>query len=141
MREILFRGMREYDNKFVYGDLVSPHNPYEKYYTIVMKNGCACQILNKKTILQFTGLQDKNGVKIFEGDIVRLYSGNASRIGEVKFGEIMVPSTTDLFESCEYVGYYIFVSENESYSLLGYDGVEVIGNIYDNPELLKEEEN
>ena len=92
--------------------------------------------VDKNTICQYTGLTDKNGKKIFEGDIVRY----GEICGEVKFG---------LHESnwqiCKYnQGFYIEFPEESLYRKeLGYweNKVVVIGNIYDSPKLLEDKEN
>lgn len=93
-------------------------------------------LVDENTICQYTGLTDKNGKKIFEGDIVRY----GEICGEVKFG---------LHESnwqiCKYnQGFYIEFPEEGLYRKeLGYyeNKVVVIGNIYDSPKLLEDEEN
>lgn len=93
-------------------------------------------LVDENTICQYTGLTDKNGKKIFEGDIVRY----GEICGEVKFG---------LHESnwqiCKYnQGFYIEFQEEGLYRKeLGYyeNKVVVIGNIYDSPKLLEDEEN
>ena len=77
--------------------------------------------------LQFTGLKDKNGKEIFEGDIIKsLFRGQEGFIvGEVIWAD---------------AGFYIGLKEfkDELYPWVFYGVVEVIGNIYENPELLEE---
>ena len=93
-------------------------------------------LVDENTICQYTGLTDKNGKKIFEGDIVRY----GEICGEVKFG---------LHESnwqiCKYnQGFYIEFPEEGLYRKeLGYweNKVVIIGNIYDSPKLLEDKEN
>lgn len=81
---------------------------------------------NQATIMQFTGLHDKNGEEIYEGDIVQYKSNEVGTLNTIN-------------EKME-----IFWNEKEakfdtSSRTLGIDqyGLEVIGNIYENPELLK----
>lgn len=92
-------------------------------------------LVDENTICQYTGLTDKNGKKIFEGDVVK---DSAGVCGVVKFGlytaGFSIPDTNQ--------GFYIEFPEESLYRKeLGYweNKVIVIGNIYDNPELLEEE--
>lgn len=80
-------------------------------------------------IMQFTGLRDKNGTEIYEGDIVEAYSKNFPRIGitgVVCYGE----------------GEYEIETINDPKwpvaSIVVVEDIRVLGNIYQNPELLKE---
>lgn len=130
-REIKFRGKSIYDEEWLYGSLVKiekdryavipPLNDIEIGKSIGMYDVCL------DTVGQFTGLFDKNGKEIFEGDIllvddyegVRIY--NKVGIKDGCFGYIGEYSG-DLLPFCHYN-----VSE------------EIAGNIYDNPELIEEE--
>ena len=105
MRPIKFRG-KTYDNKtWIIFDLRQMLD--EKYQNAFIKK------INSETIQQFTGLLDKNGKEIFEGDIVKR-DGNCKSI---------------LVEWIEmYVGFNIQSGIAKEF--------EVIGNVWENPELL-----
>lgn len=97
-------------------------------------------------IEQYTGLKDKNGKKIYEGDIVQFH-GNSDDLAIVKFGEFGVPEIdTEKYVDMAIGFYYepkgslsniapfnMTVPLNKSYANLG----EIIGNIHENPELLE----
>lgn len=130
MREIKFRG-RTPSGEWVCGDLhimtIHPH---------IHTNFCSKFIIDSDTIGQFTGLHDKNGKEIYEGDIIsRKYTiGPQCCFSEGK-------------EEINYIGFrqseckFIVVCANRHHDLYEpYNRhVEVIGNIYDNPELLNRE--
>lgn len=96
---------------------------------------------NEVTLMQFTGLKDKNGKEIYEGDVVRIQTPKnqiqrKSIISEIGFYESAFCAywrATEIWE-----GYS--VSPSSVYylnCLIDSDQIEVIGNIYENPELIK----
>jgi len=87
---------------------------------------------NDEIYLQFTGLLDKQGVEIYEGDIVHIMCGDTYfDEGIVTFGEF----SADIYTV---IGYYVANKNNTQVSEAGIDSqYEVIGNIYENAELLK----
>lgn len=126
MREILFRGKRTDNGEWVYGDLLHP-DLYGNGYSIEDftkgKNNC-CDVI-PETVGQYTGLTDENGTKIFEGDIV-------------KYGDTVHEVVFEQRNGTAYFG--LVYSSIETLSFGHYQDlkqIEVIGNIHDNPELLK----
>ena len=135
-REILFRGKHIHamdSNEHLNGTWVHGYLSDKDY--IYDKSLEGEFLVDEDTICQYTGLTDKNGKKIFEGDIVRY----GEVCGEVKFG---------LHESNWQIGKYnqgFFVTFPKEYLLrneLGYwrNKSVVVGNVFDNPELLEEVE-
>ena len=133
MREILFRGKRKDHGEWVDGFYTRVADVH--YITSGIFDSLINGIINTtgykvipETVSQFTGLYDKNGRKIFEGDIVE---GNSEYFtythpyGKVVYdgGQYLI-SFDDVLEDIECLGAWA-------------NDVEIIGNIYDNPELLE----
>lgn len=112
MREILFRGKCKHSSKWIYGYFVG-----ENY--IIPKGEGYWVSVEPETVGQYTGLADKNGNKIFEGDICHFYGGEY-------YSGYWETNYTCKIEICANCLCYL---ENAEY-------IEIIGNIYDNPELI-----
>ena len=124
--EILFRGKT--DDEWVYGDLGRLKNAI----TITKRNFIYPYIVMPETVGQFTGLTDKNGVKIFEGDIVTVENPN---ISDDEYGIVKFDNDGAMF-IVEFDTFTVDFGNN-----IDGNQCEIIGNIFDNPELLKGEEN
>ncbi|EKM1418868.1 hypothetical protein PT612_002630 [Listeria innocua] len=140
MREIEFRGKRIDNGEWVYGNLMQFEDSATfifaderkgastlTYAHFIINNMYA---IDEKTIGQYTGLKDKNGNKIFEGDIVRNINGEYSYIGIVN--------------KDRYTFYIKGVAPKDNYdfadvsdTVTGKSSLIVIGNIHENPELLE----
>ena len=157
MRKILFRGKRMDNGEWVYGNLVRGCD--EKYaYIVEFGNKELCRnYVNAipETVGQYTGLADKNETRIFEGDIVQyLTYDDFDCQSVVKFGEYKQDGSCGEYGARICLGFYVEVDnftcpdwcENEPECFSDYqkqqnileiaNECEVIGNIYDNPELL-----
>lgn len=157
MKEYKFRGKEIDTGKWVYGGLFkepAPPQCFEKTledkYWIVYSDPrympdwnlpykMVRTDVNKETIGQYTRLKDKDGKEIYEGDIVKIHKHNfdygfkKDEIGQIKF----IDGAFGFYREESKNEYYFNDLATESgYRELEY--YEVIGNIYDNPELLEE---
>lgn len=148
MREILFRGKRKDNGEWCEGFYTCVANLH--YIATGIFDSLTNGIINTRaykvdpeTVGQYTGLTDKNGMKIFEGDIVKNTWCFISSASVVRYGEYSQPFN-DIHT--KHIGFYIeHTGENkDTYRKdLGFfaDRCEVIGNLYDNPELLEVKQN
>lgn len=145
MREILFRGRNKHSREWefgcyykqteFYGDEIEDHVIITSHEELSYDQSLVCYSVKPETVGQFTGLTDKNGTKIFEGDIVHVLGNqqvedwkNVNYIGSVAFLD---------------AGFCVIDGTIEDHALRRYQlpridfDLEVIGNIHDNPELLE----
>ena len=143
-RDILFRGKRADNGEWVEGYYFKMNETtyafaedYEKYPVPVhhyilsermsdwgLPNRAYFQEVDPETVYQYTGLTDKNGRKIFEGDILR---SDDNKVGQVQWFE-------------EHSAFMIWnIAESKVHFLYdnNFSKIKVIGNIFDNPELLE----
>lgn len=121
MREIFFRGKDRMSGEWVYGDLYQERHSDGTIKTTIVQPLSVYNV-DPDTVGQYTGSIDRNGKKIFEGDILEYTVLSNPRLGDVKF------AYGAFYLSC--VGY-----SDEFFYNCG-DKV-VIGNIHDNSELIK----
>lgn len=136
MRDILFRGKSIYNNEWLYGSLVN--NIYGASTPVIVYNSCYeddnsvtfnYEFIKNNTLGQYTGINDVKGKKIFEGDIIK--STNAYNY-------------TDIYSIDYKSGDFCINQKGVNFSTRLsnlYNGeyeIEVIGNIYDNPDLFYE---
>lgn len=141
-REILFRGQRSDKKQWVEGDLIHGVGLRKgKMYILPLHANLAslegCDPLDgysviPETIGQFTGLTDKNGTKIFEGDIVKTKIERMEFTTTVVWGE----KSKGWSIKCDRTGREKW-GKIKYYSLPFSHNIEVAGNLFDNSELLK----
>ena len=142
MRRIEFRGKNKLTGKWVYGfyleqdtyNLGSKNTKRDlliKDAGIIVENSKCTSgtIIDKKTLGQYTGLKDKNGKEIYEGDIVQIDIDRAYVKWNEKYGYFQLIPIGDYYFDSDVIG-----------QVLEYVDAEIIGNIYDNKNLLEEGE-
>lgn len=162
MREILFRGQTRkkgekvrldgspINSNWVYGGIF-PNNKGGDFAIIYQQEPTIEKFpVYADTVGQYTGLTDKNGTKIFEGDILKCHD-NPKGLVKVVFGEFGVVDTDTECPVDTVIGWHYEVIPTDELSAvepfclsmpltksyIEYCHMEVIGNIHDNPELLE----
>ena len=141
-REIEFRGKRLDNDEWVYGDLM--HDNQGGCY-VYPSDSLGLFVENKvepDTVGQFTGLRDKHGRKIYEGDVVRRKD---SAFGYVDTGVVKYDCHLGAFvleygsygRTCQSTFKRGFSDNDGKCTIEGTYSYELLGNVYDNPELLK----
>lgn len=123
MREILFRGKAAVDTWIESDSILQfEDHPIKKCRVVTLFQADEGWVeVIPETVGQYTGLTDKNGKKIFEGDIVKW---DGTEISQIRYCD-------GVYRLCNAQGYYGVAIHNH------YSYVEVIGNIHDNPDLMK----
>ena len=153
MREILFKAKRIDNGEWIEGCLVIDHsrsNLFEYRMQPVESGVLYAPPINPETLCQFTGLCDKNGKKIWENDILMCH-GNSEDLVKTVFGEFGVRNIetwsivdkvvgwhyeiipTDTISRCEPFCYSMPLTKD----YIDRCEMEVVGSIFDNPELVQ----
>lgn len=141
MREILFRGKRKDNGKWVYGfyhneTSIESHSSDRKITRHHIYTQDFDRFVNAETVGQYTGLTDKNGKKIFEGDILK------TPCWYTRYDYPCVCIYREEHQTGSIQGFGLYHKINDWVELVDtdeWDEFEVIGNIHDNPELLEEQ--
>ena len=118
MRTIKFRGKSKRDGEWFYGNLFDIDVSGRTHISTTVRG---CLDIDPDTVGQFTGMFDKNGREIYEGDIYRF--DDPDSINEVTY-----------CIGCGFAGFDFSPAKHDENRLVE---IEIIGNVYDNPELLK----
>ena len=136
MREILFRGKNakgewEYGNLLIQSNDTSSDYLYQIVPISLHEKVSPFDFVIPETVGQYTGLTDKNGKKIFEGDIVKAETYNGKYYEEVVGTIIYIPA---------HMAFGIYNEQEREIDIIdtGYHNLEIIGNIHDNPKLLED---
>ena len=158
MREILFHGKRADNGEWVEGDVLQTryHSGHIEYQIMPQTPVSSAYPVLPETVGQYTGLTDRNGKRIFEGDIVRYNTfDDFDCQSVVKFGEYNQDGSAGEYSASKCIGFYVDVDNFTCPDWCEYGSncfsnylkqqnilevaqyCEIIGNIHDNPELLK----
>ena len=139
MREILFRGKKLSNGEWVQGHYFETITKHIHHNIVVPDSMAVLGYINYEvdiqTVSEYTGLNDLNGIPIFEGDIIKHYNkieyGHSSSfdVGLVYWDEEELGWKRTGQSESQYI-------KNHGYILTNKSKYEVIGNIYDNPDLI-----
>lgn len=133
MREIWCRGKRIDNGEWAYGSPVYIDGYVEMYWFDSEKQEIEHTLVDPETVGQYTGLHDKNGKEIFEGDVCEFQNQTGGRrcwVGKVEYDNQQYIISGPPNKECAWP--FELVMSRFIPSM-----IEVIGNIHDNPELLE----
>lgn len=132
MRDIKFRAWSKFWNELYYFDFEKCIEVREGGLWVKHKNGSTCVNQPSVELMQYTGLKDKNGKEIYEGDIVKTEDDDSFTKGIVFFDDDGFKCTSAYYNNIK--DYSIYDHLNKEF--INDNLIVVIGNIYENPDLL-----
>jgi uncharacterized phage protein (TIGR01671 family) len=148
MREIKFRAWFKEEKRMV--DWSELSDEWTSYFVTLLdaRSGRNKGDATDDTLMQYTGLNDKNGKEIYEGDIVRGREGTV--LGEVRYGQYVKGRSHKHDSETNHSGWFVLLKNGgvksledlewhiklTNYAPFRGNYLELIGNIYENPELL-----
>lgn len=139
MREIKFRGKRIDNGEWVYGYyLFNPFFNRAEIFSFDNERSYVYEV-DPATVGQYTGINDRNGVEIYEGDIVNTWIEGAIIIeGVTTKGYSHELMTVEFVTTNERLGRFVVIDNlGSEWSGFSNTAIEIIGNCLDNPELLE----
>lgn len=137
----IFRGKRKDNGEWIYGNFCCG-NERQTLHDSIFVYDCETQSFDNydiipETIGQCTGLKDKNGKPIFEGDV--LYDKESGFVGTVKFNDIIASFVVVINDTTPTFYHWSWLNKGDVARSKNLKNTEVIGNEFDNPELLEVE--
>lgn len=138
-RLILYRAKAKESNEWIYGDVIDHPTKRTRIRHFVNTQYTGARFVEDPvlpdTVSEYTGKEDKKGKRIFEGDVLRFHYSFPDETGTLLSGD----EDYVVAWSKEQAGWYLYSSSyDEEDGLSGTDTLfEVVGNVYDNPDMLK----